>query len=207
MDFKNRHPLNAIDGYENLSMLEVLIPFVEPSLKLPLALFIKFSEIRLIIKCFRSIDNLNRLGLHNSHSDPMDMICALTGMSPDLLKTIFSMMDGNNNMFSDLFNTSDDSCGSSNNFNANNLNNMMNMFQNMQSQTSTNTSENTNYNNNSPTHEFSSDCTNDFEQSIQKILAQYDLEQATNYNAESDTPSNNYSNEYSNSNFSPIRNE
>ncbi|MBQ4057991.1 MAG: hypothetical protein IJD40_03545 [Lachnospiraceae bacterium] len=189
MDFKNRHPLNAIDGYENLSMLEVLIPFVEPSLKLPLALFIKFSEIRLIIQCFRSIDNLTRLGLHNVTSDPMDMICALTGMSPDLLKTIFSMMDGNNNMFSDLFNNTDNSCGSSNNYDcsSNNLSNMMNLFQNMQSQTSANTSENTNHNNNSPTHQFSSDCTNDFEQNIQNILAQYDLEQAANYNGELDT--------------------
>ena len=201
MDFKNRHPLNAIDGYENLSMLEVLIPFVEPSLKLPLALFIKFSEIRLIIRCFRSLDNLTRFGLHNNSSDPMDMICALTGMSPDLLKTIFSMMDGKNNMFSDLFHTSDDSYGSSNSFDTDNLNTMMNMFQNMQSQTSTKTSENMNQNNNSPTHDFSNDYTNDFEQNIQKILAQYDLEQAADYHTESDPQA--YTNPTEYSNFSP----
>ena len=109
MDFTNRHPLNAIEGYENLSMLEMLIPFVEPSLKLPLALFIKFSEVRLIIRCFQSTENLVRLGLHNPSNDPLDMVCALTGMSPDMLKMMFSMMDGNdNNLFSNLFNGNTD---------------------------------------------------------------------------------------------------
>lgn len=189
MDFKNRHPLNAIEGYENLSMLEVLIPFVEPSLKLPLALFIKFSEIRLIIKCFHSIDNLTRLGLHNASNDPLDMICALTGMSPDLLKTMFSVMDGNSNMFSDLVNNAGNSCGSANNFDfsGNNLSNMMNIFQNMQSGTSANTSENSDYNNKSYKQTFYDASTNDFEQNIQNLLAEYDLAQAADYNAEFDT--------------------
>jgi len=105
MDLKNRHPLNAIDGYENLSMLEALIPFVDYQLKLPLALFIKFNEVRLIIKCFQSPHNLSRLGLHCATNDPFDMIGSLTGMSPDLIKTMMSMMDvGDNSMFSDLFN-------------------------------------------------------------------------------------------------------
>lgn len=202
MDFKNRHPLNAIDGYENLSMLEVLIPFVEPSLKLPLALFIKFSEIRLIIKCFRSIDNLTRLGLHNTSSDPMDMICALTGMSPDLLKTMFSMMDGNNNMFSDLFNTAGNSGSSSNNFDfsGNNLSNIISMFQNMQSQTSANVSENSNHNNNSYTQGFSNDSTNDFEQNIQNLLAEYDLAQASEYSSELHSQNDNNYPEYEDNN-------
>lgn len=165
MDFKNRHPLNAIDGYENLSMLEVLIPFVEPSLKLPFALFIKFSEIRLIINCFRSIDNLTRLGLHNTSSDPLDMICALTGTSPDLLKTMFSMMDGNN------------------------LNNMMSMLQNMPSgvKTSSNTSDYFNQETDSSKRTVSGVSDDSFEQNIQNLLAEYDLAQAAEYHSEFNT--------------------
>ncbi len=193
MDFQNRHPLNAIAGYENLSMLEALIPFVEYPLKLPLALFIKFSEIRLIINCFQSNNNLTRLGLHNPSSSPLDMICSLTGMSPDLIKMMFSMMDGkDNSMFSDLFNgvntssTPDGNCDSNHTnplagFSAADISNAMNMFQSMQSgaaQTPNNTENKHPPNNKDTSHSTSSDH---FEQSIQSILAEYDLSQASEY--------------------------
>ncbi|MBQ9983082.1 MAG: hypothetical protein IJP29_00675 [Lachnospiraceae bacterium] len=103
MDPRNCHPFNAIQGYEQLSMLESLIPFVDFSMKLPLALFIKFSEIRLIINCFQSRDNLIRLGLHNATNDPLDMIAHLTGMAPEMLKMMFSMMnEGSGGMSPDI---------------------------------------------------------------------------------------------------------
>lgn len=103
MDFKNRHPLNAIDGYENLSMLEALIPFVDYPLKLPLALFIKLGEIQLIMKCFQTPNNLSRLGLHCTVKDPLDMICSFTGISPELAKMLFFMMNNStDSMFSDI---------------------------------------------------------------------------------------------------------
>ena len=141
MDLKNRHPLNAIDGYESLSMLEALIPFVDYPLKMPLALFIKFSEIRLIIKFFQSNNNLIPMGLHYDNTDPMDMIGSLTGMSPDVIKMMFSMIDGGNNS----------------------ITNMMGMFPNIQ-------------NNSHPP------ANDHFEQNIQSMFAEYDLEsQRNNY--------------------------
>ncbi len=168
MDFANRHPLNAIDGYDNLSMLEMLIPFVDPSLKLPLALFIKFSEIRLIIKCFQSTENLVRLGLHNPSNDPLDMVCALTGMSSDMLKIMLSMMNGDNHdMFSNLFSGNTD------------ISNMMNIFQNTQADftdSSTNNSPDCNH-----TFTDNASCCDDFESSIQHLFAEYDLAQAEEY--------------------------
>ena len=195
MDLKNRHPLNAIDGYENLSMLEALIPFVEYPLKLPLALFIKFGEIRLIIKCFQSPNNLTRLGLHYATSDPWDMICALTGMSPELVKMMFSMMNnGGDSMFSDLFanfpgdeqtdrkhsdNTNPDNKSNSG-FSPENIANMMNMVQAMQSGFSQAT----------PEHKMPNSApqsNDDFEQKIQNMLAEYDLEQASEYSAYNQT--------------------
>lgn len=165
MNFQNPHPLNAIEGYENFSMLEVLIPFVDPSLKLPLALFIKFNEIRLIIKCFRSLDNLNRLGLHNPSSDPLDIICALTGSSPDLLKAAFSMMDQNSN-----------------------LNPMMDMFPDFSKgfATSENPFEQPTHYSNTFGDTQNNPFNDDFEQNIQNLLAEYDLAQAANKASESD---------------------
>lgn len=202
MDIQNRHPFNAIAGYENLSMLEALIPFVEYPLKLPLALFIKFSEIRLIINCFQSANNLTRLGLHNPSNSPLDMICSLTGMSPDLMKMMFSMMEGgDNSIFSDLFNNMNTSDSDSNQanplggFSTADLSNAMNMFQAMQSGTSNtfqtaepnHTSDNENPpQNDEHCHTTSSDS---FEESIQSILAEYDLAQAREF--DQDTQSNN----------------
>ncbi len=100
MESKNRHPLECITNCESLSMLESLIPFVEYPLKLPLALFIKFTEIRMIINAFRSVDNLSRLGLHFASSSPTDMLCALTGMSPEMLKMLMSLSENTNGSFS-----------------------------------------------------------------------------------------------------------
>ena len=49
MEQTKRHPLECITNQSGLSMLECLIPFVDYPLKLPLALFIKFNEIRMIM--------------------------------------------------------------------------------------------------------------------------------------------------------------
>lgn len=207
MDLKNRHPLNAIDGYENLSMLEALIPFVDYQLKLPLALFIKFNEVRLIIKCFQSPHNLTRLGLHCATTEPWDMICALTGMSPEVVKMMMSMMNNGDggSMFSDLFNgfsnNASNECKSNCNtenstpfgdsFSSNNITNVMNMMQNMQPGFS-NGSE-CNKPEEIPTNTTSKNCNtntsyepDDFEDNIQRLLAEYDLQQASAL-AENDT--------------------
>lgn len=191
MDFKNRHPLNAIEGYESLSMLEALIPFVDYSLKLPLALFLKFSETRLIIKCFQSNNNLVRLGLHNPCNSPLEMICSFTGMSPDMLKMLFSMMDGgSNSMFSNLFNhtpdintcKSDDDTmafGSNFSFSPEDISKAMNMFQSMQSGFD-------NQDNNASLHHSNASevhHSDDFEHNIQQLFTEYDLAQAENYDS------------------------
>lgn len=93
MERNNRHPLESITNSQSLSMLESLIPFVDYPLKLPLALFIKFSEIKLIINAFRSLENLSRLGLHHDSNNSTDILCALTGMSPEMIQMLFSMTE------------------------------------------------------------------------------------------------------------------
>ena len=102
-----RHPLNAITNINPMSMLEALIPFVYYPMKLPLALLIKANEIMLIMRAFQSLDYLSRIGLHNPSKDPMDMLGSLTGMSPEMLKMIMSVLNnsdtaGNADLLSSL---------------------------------------------------------------------------------------------------------
>lgn len=100
MDQNNRHPLGAITNRGSLSMLEALIPFVEYPLKLPLALFIKFTEIRMIINAFHSLEDLTRIGLHNVSNSPTDMLCSLTGIPPEMLNMLFSLSENWGSSFS-----------------------------------------------------------------------------------------------------------
>lgn len=102
-----RHPLNAITNNNPMSMLEALIPFVDYPMKLPLALLIKANEIMLILRAFQSLDYLSRIGLHNPSKDPMDMLGSLTGMSPEMLKMMMSVLNnsdaaGNADLLSSL---------------------------------------------------------------------------------------------------------
>ncbi len=168
MDIRNRHPLNAIEGYENLSMLETLIPFVDYSLKLPLALFIKFSEIRLIINCLSSQSNLIRMGLHCANSDPLDMVCAMTGMSPDMMKMLFSMLNNKEGDLFSMMNNFGDDFGS--NFSAEQVTNMLKNMQGNQ--------EDSLYTNPSGTGNANCDAT-DFDRNIENLFAEYDKQQKT----------------------------
>lgn len=173
MEQNNRHPLEAITNSNSLSMLESLIPFVEYPLKLPLALLIKFNEIRLIINAFRSLDNLTRLGLHSISRDPMDMLFSLTGIPPEMLKMLFTMMENSNDSLSP-----DILSGLTGNASPD-ISNIASLFQSFSSNTEKN-------NINSAIHTDSHANTNmpdaygneDFEQNIQNILAEYDLTQA-----------------------------
>ncbi|MDO5156835.1 MAG: hypothetical protein Q4D51_12815 [Eubacteriales bacterium] len=104
MPYNHQHPFQQISGYNSFSMLESLIPFVDYSLKLPLALFIKFNEIKLIIQTFQNQDLLCQIGLHNESSKPTDMLYALTGIPPEVFDLLQNMSEkGNNVNPADLF--------------------------------------------------------------------------------------------------------
>lgn len=77
-------------------MLEALIPFVDYPMKLPLALFIKYQELRLIVNAFQEEEKLSQYGLHSASNDPLEILANVMGLSPELLKTIMSMMDNMN---------------------------------------------------------------------------------------------------------------
>lgn len=179
MDTGNRHPLEIITKNNSLSMLEALIPFVDYPLKLPLALLIKWNEIRLIINAFHSLNNLSGMGLHQPTKDPFEMLCGMAGISPDMLKMLMSTMENNKNGFSpELF--SQMSGGG-----APDLSSMTNLFgQNEQPEPFT--AEDTFSYNDSPAY-----AEKDFDARIQSILTEYDLSQAeqlsaANFSSQSD---------------------
>lgn len=175
----NRHPLEAITCRSSLSMLEALIPFVDYSLKLPLALFIKLDEIRLIIDAFQSRRTLCKLGLHNTNSDLMDILCSLTGMSPDLLKMMMSMMENMGDSFS-----TDMLSGLMGN-SAMDFSNLASMFG-QSTKMNEGTPSNHSYANNHQTDD------NDFDRNIEQILAEYDLKAAEQMQNETDDLSTNF---------------
>lgn len=191
MEQNNRHPLESITSSGSMSILEALIPFVEYPLKLPLALLIKFNEINLIINAFRSLDNITRLGLHNTSTDPMEVMCSMVGISPELLKMMSSLTENMNDS-----NAADILSGLSGNSSPD-FSNFANLFQNVSANQEHNDepsppvthteeeAENSEFSN-----DFNSDMTQnsshntdeDFEFNIQNILAEYDLKQAEHLN-------------------------
>lgn len=162
MESKKRHPLECITHSEGLSMLESLIPFVDYPMKLPLALFIKFIEIRLIINAFRSVDTISRIGLNMASSDPLDMLCALTGMQPEMLKMLMSLSE---NTSSGLSPEILSSLSGKNGMDFSDLSGILNRFGTNSAETSTDNRQ----------------TSASFDEAIQNILSEYDMAQAENF--------------------------
>ncbi len=160
MDFHNNHPLNNITRNNPYSMLEALIPFVDYPMKLPLALFIKYHELRLIVEAFQSIDSLSQYGLHNTSSNPMDMLASFTGISPEILKTMMSLNENQNIQYTN--NTTGGTDNTINNYNT----------------TINDTSNTINTNTADKTYNFDEES---FDEKIKNIFAEYDLLQASEY--------------------------
>lgn len=72
-----RHPLDSIYPNNSLLLLEAMIPYVEPSLRLPLALLIKIQEIQFILNAFHNPQTMKACGFDNTASNTEDMLLAL----------------------------------------------------------------------------------------------------------------------------------
>ena len=197
MEFHSNHPLENITRNNPYSILEALIPFVDYPMKLPLALLVKYQEVRLILNAFQSTDTLSKYGLHNSSTDPMDIMANIMGVSPEMLKTLMSIMETQKSNY----NSSSETMNSSNNNTSptdyvNHITDTNNMGRD-DSFSNTNTTSNysnatdynntvdynktTDYNNQSSSHSdnFQLDS---LDENIKNIFAEYDLLQAAEYN-------------------------
>lgn len=191
-------------------MLEALIPFVDYPMKLPLALLVKYFEVRMIMNAFQSTERLSQYGLNSASRDPMDMMGSILGVSPEMLKTLMSLMESqsenafggsdnnhyntnaghssfngsnysyNNSGSSNNDNHSDDSNSGINNY-ADNLYNSNNSSDNYSSLfAGLNSLNNPSNNYDMPNY----DNNDSFDDNIKQIFAEYDLLQAAEYSSE-----------------------
>lgn len=87
-----QHPLDKIYSNNSLLLLEVMIPYVDPSLKLPLAMLIKIQELRILMQVLSNPSRMDACGLNRG-----------SGNTDELLNTLckamgFDFMEQINNM-------------------------------------------------------------------------------------------------------------
>ncbi len=108
-----QHPLDKIYPNNSLLILEAMIPYVDPSLKLPLAMLIKIQELRILMQILSSPSRTEACGLNRGN-----------GNTEELLNTLCRAMGFD---FMEQMNTIN---------NMQNMMNTMNAMQTMQSDTS-----------------------------------------------------------------------
>ncbi len=97
-----QHPLDTIYNDNSLLLLEAMIPYVDSSLKLPLALLVKVQELQILTRILQNPARTDACGLNKTSGDPeqmMTMLCQAMGL--DLhgqLKQAQSMMSMMNTM-------------------------------------------------------------------------------------------------------------
>lgn len=101
-----QHPLDKLYPNNSLLLLEAMIPYVDPALKLPLAMLIKIQELQILIQVLNNPSRMEACGLNRG-----------TGNSDELLNALCKAMGFD---FMEQMNT------------LNNMQNMMNVMQTMQ---------------------------------------------------------------------------
>ena len=91
----SRHLLDNLYPDNHLLLLEAMIPYIDPAMQLPLALYIKFQEVQFILSAFRNPDRLYSCGFYPGNIS-----------NEDLLQTLSRSMGFHLNMFRNSFTTS-----------------------------------------------------------------------------------------------------
>ncbi|MBR1567409.1 MAG: hypothetical protein IJ648_00475 [Lachnospiraceae bacterium] len=74
----SRHLLDNLYPDNHLLLLEAMIPYIEPSMQLPLALYIKFQEVQFILAAFRNPDRLYSCGFYPGNISNEDLLQTLS---------------------------------------------------------------------------------------------------------------------------------
>lgn len=86
-------PLSRICYQDSTYMLETLLPFVPPNMKLPLAIMIKWSEFQRILKVFQNPALLHEYGLFESEFSMEKYACQLADCPNKKLADSISQME------------------------------------------------------------------------------------------------------------------
>lgn len=73
------HPLDKLINDDRLIMLEALIPFADQKMKAPLALYIKITELRIIMNALSNRDYTDKCGLNMDMNNQEQVLNALSG--------------------------------------------------------------------------------------------------------------------------------
>ena len=100
-----RHPLDNLIRDDRLFIMEAIIPFVDDNMKAPLAMYIKFMELKAILEALRDPGYVNSCGLHKDINNQDDIFsslanCGLMGDKDQLdnMKKAMNMMNMMNKM-------------------------------------------------------------------------------------------------------------
>ena len=87
-----RHPLDNLIRDDRLFIMEAIIPFVDDNMKAPLAMYIKFMELKAILEALRDPGYVNSCGLHKDINNQDDILSSLAGCGfPDIRDQFASM--------------------------------------------------------------------------------------------------------------------
>lgn len=97
-----QHPLDTIYSNNSLLLLEAMIPYLDSSLQLPIALLIKFQEMRTLMQFFHNPSLLERYGFNRKacgNEELMSMLCQTMGLNiPGQMSDMQSILNLANSM-------------------------------------------------------------------------------------------------------------
>ena len=182
------HPLDKLIKDDRLIMLEAMIPFVDRQLKGPLAIYIKITELKLIMNALSDYHYIEQCGLNMDMNNQEQVLSALAGCGfPDIasqfeqVKTAMNMANMMNMMneskdMADTMNTMNESKNVENVMNtmneSKNVENVMNMMN--ESRDMTDTMNMMNESRNMADSASSASPPGDMMENIMDLLAEYD---------------------------------
>ncbi|MCM1496546.1 MAG: hypothetical protein NC089_12225 [Bacteroides sp.] len=72
-----QHPLDKLYQNNGLLLLEAMIPYVDPSLKLPLAMLIKLQELRILMQVLNNPSHMDAYGLNRGTGNSDELMTSL----------------------------------------------------------------------------------------------------------------------------------
>ena len=79
-----QHPLDKIYPNNSLFLLEAMIPYLDASFQLPIALLIKIHELQMLVKFFHNPAQMESCGFNRSqcgNEELLSMLCQTMGMN------------------------------------------------------------------------------------------------------------------------------
>ncbi len=92
-----QHPLDNLYPNNSLFLLEAMIPYLDPSFQLPIALLIKLQELRTLVQFFHNPSRMESFGFNRSscgNEELMSALCQTMGINlPEQMANMQNMQN------------------------------------------------------------------------------------------------------------------